>query len=418
MKPAPRAIEPAALDLREFIRAGDLIVVAQGPAEPTTLTRALLRQIEKIGPVTVFLGVTMADTFGPDAPAELRFMAYGGVGRNAALARAGRLTVVPCHYSQLPALFASGGLKADVVLSHAARLADGSSFTLGATFDGYVSAAARGARSVLLEVSPASPRIAGGELDADIRIDAVIPTDAPLVSVGPAAAGAAEMRIATHVAGLVEDGATLQMGIGALPDAILTALKSHRRLGMHSGLFTETAMELVDAGALDNSMKPFDTGVSTVGMLAGSTDFYRRIDGDARLYLRPATVTHGITTLAQLPRFTSLNSAIEVDLTGQVNAEVAGGAYIGGFGGQLDFVRGAAASPGGISIIALPSTTRGDSVSRIARTLSGPVTTPSADVDCVVTEWGVARLKGVPFDERRKRLVAIAHPKFRDELSR
>lgn len=413
-----REIDPASLDLTEFIRAGDLIVVAQGPAEPTTLTRALLRQIDRIGPVTLFLGVTMGDTFGPDAPVQLRFMSYGGVGRNAALARAGRLSVVPCHYSELPRLFASGALKADVVLSHAARLPGARGFTLGVSFDGYVSAAARGARSVLLEASPASPRIAGGELDPDIRIDALIPSDAPLISVPPVPPGAAETRIAAHVAGLIENGATLQMGIGALPDAILTALKSHRRLGMHSGLFTETAMALVDAGALDNSSKPFDTGISTVGMLVGTTDFYRRIDGDARLRLRPATVTHGIATLAQMPKFTSLNSAIEVDLTGQVNAEVAGGAYIGGFGGQVDFVRGAAASPGGISVIALPSTTRGDSVSRIVRTLSGPVTTTSADVDCIVTEWGVARLKGVPFDERRKRLAAVAHPKFRDELLR
>ncbi|MFN0162621.1 MAG: acetyl-CoA hydrolase/transferase family protein [Burkholderiales bacterium] len=412
-----REIDPASLDLTEFIRAGDLIVVAQGPAEPTTLTRTLLRQIEKIGPVTLFLGVTMGDTFGPDAPVQLRFMSYGGVGRNAALARAGRLSVIPCHYSELPGLFASGALKADVVLSHAARL-PGGGFTLGVTFDGYVSAAARGARSVLLETSPASPRIAGGELDPDVRIDAIIPTDAPLIEVVPAAPGAAETRIAAHVAGLIEDGATLQMGIGALPDAILTALKSHRHLGMHSGLFTETAMALVDAGALDNSLKPFDVGISTVGMLVGTADFYRRIDGDARLLLRPATVTHGIATLAQMPKFTSLNSAIEVDLTGQVNAEVAGGAYIGGFGGQVDFVRGAAASPGGISVIALPSTTRADSVSRIVRNLSGPVTTTSADVDCIVTEWGVARLKGVPFEERRKRLAAIAHPKFRDDLLR
>jgi acetyl-CoA hydrolase len=411
-----REISPAALDLTEFVKKGDTIVVAQGSAEPTVLTRRLVEQAAAIGEVTVFLGVVFTDSFPPSAPRELDFLAYGGLAKSAALARAGRLRVVPCHYSQLPGLFAAGTIAADVVLAHAAR--DGDGLTLGPSFEGYVSAAALRARHVLLQINPHTPRIAGGELDPAIRVSAVVPSDEPLPAIAPASPSDAEARIAAHVAGLIEDGATLQMGIGALPDAILTALKGHRRLGMHSGLFTATAMGLVDAGAIDNSMKPFDAGVSAVGMLAGGADFYRRLDRDPRFRLRPAPETHGIGWLMRLPKFTSLNGAIEVDLTGQVNAEAAGGAYIGGFGGQVDFVRGAAASPGGISIIALPSTTRGDALSRVVARLSGPVTTTAADVDCVVTEWGVARLKGVPFDARRKRLAAIAHPKFRDELLR
>ncbi len=403
-------------DVRGLIRAGDTIVVGQGGAEPTLLTRTLIEEAARIGDVTVILGLTLSDTFPASAPVQLHFASYGGLGRNAALAKAGRLAVIPCHYSQLPALFRKGHLRADCVLMQVAPPRHGRGYAFGAVYETYLAEAARQARVVIAEVNPNAPSIPGGELPPDLRIDALVDSDAPLVALGAARMSEVETRVARHVAGLVPDGATIQLGIGALPDAILRELGGHKHLGIHSGMLTDAALPLIEAGVVDNSKKRFDAGVTVSGIFAGSEKFYRFLDGNPAFRLAPSDETHGIASLARIPDFFSLNSAIEVDLHGQVNAEVAAGLYLGCFGGQVDFARGAAASEGGLSVIALSSTTKDGKTSRIVADLSGPVTTSAADVDCVVTEWGVARLKGASFAERRRRLLAIAHPDFRAVL--
>jgi acetyl-CoA hydrolase len=412
-----RELAPGAIDLAAYIRPGDTVVIGQASAEPTTLTRALVAQAASLGNITVFVGATFSDTFGAGAPASLAFKSYGGIARNAVLAKVGRLAIVPCHYSQIPALFESGRLTADVVLMQAAPPRHGRGLSCGAVRDAYLVAAARQARAVLVEINDNAPSIAGGELPADLRFDAFVRSSAPLVELAPARAGDTERQIAARVAALVPNGATLQLGIGALPDAILAALGSHRHLGLHSGMLTAAALPLIESGVVDNSQKIADRGVTVAGILVGDAALYQKLDGNPGFRLAEAAETHGIAALSRIPNFISLNSAIEVDITGQVNAEVAGGTYIGGFGGQLDFVRAAAASAGGLSVIALGSATRGEAASRIVASLSGPVTTTSADVDCIVTEWGVAHLKGATFAQRRARLAAIAHPKFRDALA-
>jgi acyl-CoA hydrolase len=220
------------------------------------------------------------------------------------------------------------------------------------------------------------------------------------------------------VAGYIEDGAVLQVGIGAVPDAILRLLKDRRDLGVHSGMIGDGLVDLVEAGVITNARKPIDPGISITGALIGTRRLYEFVNRNPKIGMRSSAYTHDATVLSRLPRLVTINSAVEVDLTGQVNAEQSGSHYLGGTGGQVDFVRAGLRSPGGRSIIALPATARDGKVSRITASLSGPVTTARSDVDVIVTEFGAAELKGQTLPERARRLVAIAHPDFQEELSR
>lgn len=208
-------------------------------------------------------------------------------------------------------------------------------------------------------------------------------------------------RIAAHVASLVPDGATIQVGLGALPEAVVSGLSGHRDLGVHSGLVGDAVAELMNAGVITNARKAFDRGSTVGGMLVGSQRLFRLADRNPAIQLRDTGYTHDADLLAAQHRFVAINSAVEVDLTGQINAEVAGGAYVGAVGGSVDFLRGAARAPGGLPIIAIPS-------ERIVETLSGPVTTARADAGIIVTEHGIADLRGQSLRGRRSRLSAIA----------
>ena len=414
----PLEIPPDALDLAQFIKPNDVVVVGQGCAEPLTLTEALVRQRAAIGHCRVFLGPAFAGTFRPEHADHLGFTAYAASGSNMALARAGRLDIVPCHYSELPALFSEGRQRADVVLLQLAPEDAAGRFRLGMAVD-YQIEAARHARVVIAEVNDQVPETPGSELPDDLRIDAMIRTSRAPAMLRATPLGAAEAEIARQVAALVPDGATIELGIGALPDAILSALRDHRDLGIHSGMIGDGVVELVEAGALTNARKPIDRGVSIAGLLFGTRRLFDFAHRNPALRLMPPAYTHGHQVLRQLPCFTAINSAIEADLTGQVNGEMAGGAYLGAVGGQVDFMRGALASPGGRSIIALPATAKGGTVSRIVAGLGdGTVTSLRSDMDAIVTEYGVAELRGASLAERARRMIAIATPQFREELER
>lgn len=409
-------IAPEDLDLSRFIRPGDTIVVGQGCGEPLTLTAALAAERASLGRVRVFLGPSFAGTLRPEHGDHLGFTAYAASGSNQALARAGLLDILPCHYSTLPALFAAGTQKADVVL----LLLGGAPgrYFLGMGVD-YAIAAARRARVVLAEVSAHVPETPGSELPADLRLDAVLRSDRAPATLAPAALGEAEAAIARRVAELVPEGATLELGIGALPDAILSALAGHRDLGLHSGMLGDGVVALAEAGALTNAQKPIDRFVSVGGLLFGTRRLFDFAHRNPALKLMPPAYTHGHQVLRRLPRFTAINSAIEADLSGQVNGEMLGGAYLGAVGGQVDFLRGAAASAGGRSIIALPATARGGTASRIvAKLADAAVTSLRSDMDVIVTEHGVAELAGLSLAQRARRLIAIAAPQFREELER
>ena len=405
------------LDLARYIRSGDTIVIGQGCAEALTLSEALLRARAAIGRCTVFLGPAFAGSFRPEHGDHLRFSGYAASGSNHALARAGLLDIVPCHYSGLPALFRERPKPAEVVLLQAVEAADGRLF-LGMANDHQLDAARR-ARSVIVEINRLLPETPGSELPADIRIDVRIRTARAPAMLPGAALGATETAIARHVAALVPDGATLELGIGALPDAIVATLTGHRDLGLHTGMLGDGVVALAGSGALTNARKPIDRGVSIGGLLFGTQRLFDFAHRNPALRLMPPGYTHGHEVLRQLPGFVAINSAIEADLTGQVNGEMLGGAYLGAIGGQVDFLRGALAAPGGRSIIALPATAKGGSVSRIVASLGdGIVTSLRADMDVIVTEYGVAQLRGLSLAQRARRMIAIAAPQFREPLER
>jgi acetyl-CoA hydrolase len=227
-----------------------------------------------------------------------------------------------------------------------------------------------------------------------------------------------ERAIAGNIAQYIEDGTTIEMGIGAIPDAVLAGVEDRRDLGIHSGLIGDRVAELMERGIITNARKPIDTGFTTAGTLRGTKRLYDFAHKNRAIKLFTLMHTHRAEILSQLDKIVAINSAIEVDLTGQVNAEVADGAHIGAVGGQGDFVRGAQMAAHGRSIIALPSTARRGKVSRIVPRLSGPVTTARSDADLFVTEHGVADLRGQPLDARIPRMIAIAHPDFREALER
>jgi acyl-CoA hydrolase len=273
------------------------------------------------------------------------------------------------------------------------------------------------ARVVVAEVNDQVPFTYGERLAAD-EIDYAVPVSRPPVEVPPAAASETDADIAKHAAAYVEDGSVIQVGIGALPDAILRLLGDRRDLGVHSGMASDGMVDLTEAGVITNARKPMDRGVSITGNLIGTRRLHRFADRNPGLRMCDTSYTHEPAVLARLDKLVTVNSAVEVDLTGQVNAEQAGAAYLGGTGGQVDFVRAGARSPGGHALIALPATARGGTVSRITARLSGPVTTARSEVDVIVTEFGAAELKGRTLAERARRLAAIAHPAFRDDLER
>ncbi|MFZ1741372.1 MAG: acetyl-CoA hydrolase/transferase C-terminal domain-containing protein, partial [Pontixanthobacter sp.] len=229
---------------------------------------------------------------------------------------------------------------------------------------------------------------------------------------------ATDEAIAHHCAEYIGDGSVIQTGVGAVPDAILRLLHDRKDLGVHSGMLGDGLVDLAEAGVLTNARKEIDRGVSINGALIGTRRLYEWAHRNPAMRMCATSYTHDAAVLAQLSRLVTINSAIDVDLTGQVNAEQVGAAYLGGTGGQVDFVRAGARSAGGASIIALAATAKGGAISKIVAQQQGPVTTARTEVDVIVTEFGAAELKGQSLPERARRMVAIAHPDFREELDR
>ncbi len=408
------AASSAAPDFSGVIRAGDVVVCGQATAEPRTLTEALIAQQSRLPPFTMLVGPVFSQTFAPHRCAGLSFASYGVIGHARALARCGQLDVIPSSYSAFCADFAAGRHRADVVLVQLAQADDG---RLSASLSNdYVIDAARRARVVIAEINPDAPFTFGAEwpdeLVPQLRFNATLP---PL-ELAATALDEVSRRIARHAAGLIPNGSTLQFGVGRIPDAVLAALTHLRDLGIHSGLISDAVVELIECGAVSNAGKGIDAGVTVTNQLIGTRRLYRFADRNRTVSLRPASYTHNQAVLSRINRLVAINSALEVGLDGSVNAETLNGVAIGAIGGQLDFVRGANASPGGRAIIALPATAA-NGRSRIVAGVE-TVTTPRADADAVVTEWGAAELRGCTLRERARRIIAIAAPEHREALSR
>jgi acyl-CoA hydrolase len=401
------------IDLRRYIRAGDLVTWGQACAEPRTLTEALLEQAGRLGPVRCFAGIPAQSPVAGDLPASLRVISYCGTGANARLHRAGRLDVLPAHYSALPGLLTAGPLKADVVLVQVPPPDDEGRHSLGLA-DDYFSAALDTARVVIAEVNDQVPVTYGARVLYARDITASVAVSRPPAQLPYPALDDQTRAAARAAASLIEDGATVQFGIGAAPSAVLEELRDHRDLGIHSGIITDAAMDLIEAGAANGSRKSLDRGVAVGGLLGGTERLFRYAHRNPGIALRSTGYTHSPRVLGDSHLMTTINSALEVDLTGQVNAEAIGGRYVGAVGGATDFVRGANLSKGGLPLIVIPSTARG--TSRIAARLSGPVSIPRAEPIVVVTEHGSADLRGLSLEQRVAAMISVADPVHRRDL--
>ena len=402
------------LDLATVLRRGDRIVFGQACGEPTTLVEALIAQGAAIGDLHAFIATSFSGLFTPQSASAFRLGSMGAIGALRSMTRAGALDVIPVHVGQVGPLIEAGVIPCDVAMIQVGP-ADADGFhSLGLIAD-HVLAAVEAARVVIAEVNDRVPHTPGERIAAR-EIDVAVHVSRPPVSVAAARITATDQAIARHAAAYIGDGAVIQTGVGAVPDAILRLLGDRRDLGVHSGMLGDGLVDLVEAGVVTNARKDIDRGVSIVGALIGSERLYRWADRNPALRMCATGYTHDAAVLGRLDRLVTINSAIEVDLTGQVNAEQAGGAYLGGTGGQADFVRAGARSRGGHAIIALAATAKEGAVSKIVERLSGPVTTARSDVDVIVTEFGAAELKGVPLAERARRMVAIAHPDHRGPL--
>lgn len=412
-----REVDAASLDLKDIVSPGDHIVWGQATGEPLTLTEALVRQCAELGGIGVFIGSTFSRTLRPEHAEHIRISGFGAIGTASVLAKANVIEIVPCHVGQVAQYIADGRIGCDVALLQVSPPGPDGRYSFGVVHD-YVSTATRVARTVVAEVNDQVPWTYGMSSLAPTDIDVLVRTSRPVLEVKPAIVGEVERAIARHAGEFIGDGAVLQVGIGGIPDAILQLIGDRRDLGLHSGMASDALVDLVECGALTNARKSIDPGVSVAGALLGTRRLYDFAHRNPAIAMRDSSHTHGEAVLARIDRLVSINSAVEVDLTGQVNAEVAGGSYVGGTGGQVDYVRAGHRSPGGRSIIAFPSTARNEEISRICVRLGGPVTTARSDVDLIVTEHGAADLRGQPLRERARRLIAIAHPKFHEKLDR
>ncbi len=404
------------IDFATLLREGDRIAWSGVAMEPTVLLGRLEAQLDAIPAATsCLLNIALTDTLDAERlAARMRITALGGSVTNRRFDAIGALEVLPINYGALPDLVASGQFPIDCVLLQVAP--DGVAYNRALLVD-YLADAMPHARTVIAEVNDQLPVTFGETAIDPSDIDHVISVSRKPIEMPSRPARAIEQEISRHVTRLISDGDTLEVGLGSLPDAVLEGLAGKRHLGLHSGTIGDRVVELVDAGVISNTRKPIDTGQCVTATLLGTQKLYRWAHQNPRLQLRSPRYTHDTVVHAQIPRFMAINSALEIDLSGQVNSETIGSSHVGVIGGQSDFMRGAIRSPGGRNIIVMESTARQGAVSRIrARFDAGIVTTTRSDADVVVTEYGIAELRGRTVPERAEALIAIAHPAFRADL--
>jgi acyl-CoA hydrolase len=407
--------EELGLEGREVVH----LVAAQATAEPgATVARVLdglvgsARSGSSPTAIRLYRGMSLSPAEVVPADPAVRVTSTGILGSNRAIWEQGRLDMIPEGVSRVPAMLRSGAIGNDVFLVRATA-----SLSTGVVND-YIPAALESAGRVIVEVCDELPELPGAPRIDRSRVDVLVPGGTPLPEFASGRERPEDRAIADRVAALVEDGACVQIGLGALGQAIVRAVAERRRgLGIHTGLIDDAVLGLIDSGAVTNAAKEVDPGQSVTPIVMGSAALYRRVHGRKDLLLRPVDHTNDPRVLAQISRFTSINSALQVDLLGQVNAETVDGRRIAAVGGQLEFFTGARLSPGGLAIAVLRATARAGRVSRIVPVLPDAVATVGAGlVDFVVSEYGVADLRGATLTERARRLAAIAHPDFRRGL--
>jgi len=407
---APEAVAP--------IASGETVFVHSVAAAPQTLVAALAARAPELrGVEVVHLHTEGAAPYAaPGMGASFHTSAlFVGPNMRDAVA-SGEADYVPIFLSEVPALFRSGRVPVDTALVQVSPPDRHGFCTLGTSVD-VSRAAVATARRVIAEINPRMPRSHGDGLVHVDRIALGVEVDYPLPERPPAAPGEIELGIGRHVASLVEDGATLQLGIGGIPDAVLAALGGHRDLGIHSEMFSDGVVDLVQRGVITGAYKRAHPGKVVGAFVLGTRRLYDFLDDNPQIAMLAVDYVNDTSVIRRNPKVTAINSAIEIDLTGQVVADSIGTRQFSGVGGQMDFIRGASLSPGGKPIIALPSETRtGESrIVGLIKPGAGVVTT-RAHVHWVVTEQGIANLYGMSLRERARALIGIAHPRHREAL--
>lgn len=403
------------------VKSGNRIYLGSGAGVPQVLVRALMERAPELRDVEIvhILHFGEAPYVRPEYTGHFRHNALF-IGANVREAvQAGRADFTPIFLSEVPALFRSGRLPLDFAFIQVSPPDEHGFCSFGVEV-GCTKPAAEAARVVIAEVNRQMPRTLGDSFIHVRNIDVIVEVDYPLPEAPQGGSTPVHRRIGEIIAEMIPDGATLQLGIGSIPDAVLANLRHHRDLGIHTELFSDGVIELVEAGVITGARKTIHRGKVVAGFLFGSKRLYDFVSDNPIIELHPTDYVNDPFIIAQHENMVSINSALEVDLTGQVAADSIGHRFYSGVGGQLDFVRGAARAKGGMPIIALPATAKGGTISRIVPTLKpgAGVTTTRNDVHYVVTEYGVAELHGKTVRERVQALIRIAAPQFREELTR
>jgi acetyl-CoA hydrolase len=402
------------------VQSGDALYVGGGAGAPAVLVDALCERAPELRDVQLIHILTFIDAPYVDPKYEGSFRDNSlFIGHNVRKAvQEGRADFTPIFLSEIPGLFQKKILPIDVALISLSPPDEHGFCSFGVEV-GTTKPAAESARVIIAEINRQMPRTLGDSFIHVSRLTHVVETDHPLPEAPQGGSSSANLKIGEFIAEMIPDGATLQMGIGSIPDAVLQNLYHHKDLGIHTELFSDGVVSLFEQGIINCSRKTFHPGKMVAGFLFGSERLYRFVDNNAIVELHPTEYVNDPYNIALNNDMVAINAALQVDLTGQVCADSIGPVFYSGVGGQLDFIRGAARSKGGKPIIALPSTARNDTISRISPLLSegAGVTTTRSDVHYIVTEFGVASLYGKTIRQRARALIDIAHPNFRDELT-
>jgi len=406
-------------DIPDIIGRKAKVGIGNGCAEPKNLVDSLVSYRTYFDCITVYgmILFTTQNLFKQDDSGRFRLKSFMLDKITARGLAKGYVDYIPCRYSQIPKLFLSGQLQVEVALVSVSMPDDHGNCSFGVSSD-FTKAMARSAKVVIAELNYQMPFVYGNNSINRKEIDYFIESDNPLPQVPPPKLREVDYRIGRLVANIIDDEATIQIGIGKISEAILSFLNTKKRLGIHSGLLTDGVVPLLKKGIIDNSRKGLNNGKVITSTMMGTEVLYKFVHKNRSIESYPSDYVHNQVTLAKLNRLHAINSALQVDLSGQVNAETINGIQMSGVGGQSDFVAGASLSKGGKSIIAIESSYGTKNNSKIVPCIEkgGAVTSLRHDVDYVVTEYGVAHIRGKSLQERARALINIAHPQNRDWL--
>jgi 4-hydroxybutyrate CoA-transferase len=401
------------------IQSGMRVYIHPGCAEPEALVEALMARGPLVKHVEIVHLLTLgrADYIAPQMEGHFRHnaMFIGGNVRQAV--NEGRADYTPVFLSQIEALFESGQMPIDVALIQVSPPDAHGFCSFGVGVDTTLTAA-RQAKFVVAQVNDQMPRTYGDSFIHVSDIDSIVEASRPLCELKPIEVTEVHHAIGKNVASLIEDGATLQLGIGGIPDAVLLELANHKDLGIHTEMLSDSAIPLIESGVINGSRKSIHRGKIVTGFVLGTRNLFDFVNNNPAFEFHPNAYTNDPYVISENYKMVAINSALQVDITGQVCADSIGTCFYSGIGGQVDFIRGASRCRGGKPIIAIPSTAKNGTISRIAPMLDpgAGVVTSRGSVHYVVTEYGVAYLHGRTIRQRAEALIEIAHPKFRDEL--